>query len=110
MDYGEAYVKSIAELKREISRLNSEIKKMREHKKLMQLSLYDWMNRNNLDEYNGIKKIKLLPKDPLPKKKLSQKKEDAIKLFRNAGIPDPESFYVEYQRTQKILLNELNNN
>jgi hypothetical protein len=58
--------------------------------------------------------LRLINALPKLKKKLNQKykRDDAINLFRDAGIPNPESFYLDFEKTQKSIAlehEEINN-
>ena len=101
--YAETYIKEIESLNKEIQRLNKEKKKHFDRKKKLETDLYHLMNRHNIPEYNGYKKEKLKPKikTTMKRKKKKEKYNDAIQLFIETGIPDPESFYEELQKTQK---------
>ena len=103
MDYGKGYVKELKTLNEEIKRLNIEKKNMQIEKKNTEMRLHDWMSRSHIDEYEGYKKEKLRPKEKQKfiRKKKKEKVEDAMRLFRNIGIPDPETFWLEFQGTQK---------
>lgn len=107
MDYGKGYVKELKALKDEMKRLTNEKKNLQIEKTATERRLYEWMCRLQLDEYEGYKKEKLKPKEKpiILRKKKKEKVEDAMKLFRDAGIPDPESFWLEFQSTQKHIDN-----
>ena len=99
---GDSYVRQLQNIDAAIKRLNLELKKARTKKKLVHENFYKWMNRNGYDNYNGIKASKLEPKQ-IPRKKQKEKKEAAIQLFSEIGIPDPEDFWFQFQTTQKNL-------
>ena len=58
------------------------------------------MKSHNIEEVDGVKITKLKPKTVL-RKKPSEKKRDAVELFKEVGIPDPNQFWDELMSTQK---------
>ena len=98
------YAKSLDLINKELKRLNSEKKKLYIEKKKIEKTLYENMKYNNIEKFQGYKRDKLQPitKDKIIRKKKTEKEKDAIKLFYQIGIPDPENFYKEFQMTQKI--------
>ncbi len=100
MSRADAYVREIQSLKAEIKRLNAHVKRLRDQKKEKEGHLYKYMVKNNLEKHNGITIKSIRPKEKIQRKTPTQKKEDAIKLFRNIGIPRPENFWLEFQDTQ----------
>ena len=107
MDSGASYISSMKSIDQEIKRINERAKHLRMEKKKIQGRLYTYMKTRQLSEYGGYKLDKLAPveKTPGPKKKKKEKVRDALDLCRNAGLPDPEGFYQEFLRTQKVILN-----
>lgn len=105
MDYGTSIAVSLKNMNAEIKRLNTQLKIMREEKKKTEERLYNWMTKRGIDDYCGFKRDRIKPKEKtiLKRKPKKQKIEDALKLFRDAGIPDPEEFYMQYQGTQKAI-------
>ncbi len=106
MDYGKSYAKALTNITENIKKINIEAKKLRNDKIATQKLLYEWMERMNIDEYEGYKRQKIKPKEKpkIIRKKKKDKVEDALRLFRDIGIPDPEEFYAEYQATQKNII------
>jgi hypothetical protein len=102
MSRAESYVHEINSLEPEIKRLNQRLKQLREQKKTAENHLYQYMVRHNLEKFEGKTLKKLTPKQKQTRKPLANKKADAIKLFRETGIPDPETFWLEFQQTQKL--------
>lgn len=100
MAFPTSYVKEIESLKKEIKRLNSHLKSLRQQRKQSEKHLYNYMVANNLESYEGITAKSIKPK-AIQRKPLSQKKSDAIKLFRDSGIEDAEKFWDEFQATQR---------
>jgi len=100
----DAYVSKIKTLDETIKRYNKLLKKLREQKKESQGHLYAYMVRRSLDEYKGIKLAKIAPKEAPIRKKQKDKKNDAIQLFNEIGIPDPEGFWHDFQETQKVVV------
>src|SRR4029078_10882627 len=105
MSEGDRYVSSIKDMDAAVKRLNSEVKKIRLKKAETQRHLYNWMRRNGYDSYGGYTITKITPKPPVKRKPMKQKNEDAFRFFREAGITDPETFWEEFEKTQKNTLN-----
>ena len=101
MSNPEAYVQEIDSLTAEIKRLNTHVKNLREQRKVAQGHLYNYMESHSLEKYRNHTIASVRPRPKKPRKPESQKKQDAIELFREAGIPDPESFFTEFKATQK---------
>ncbi len=97
-----SYVRQIKECDNAIKRLNRQSKDARTKKKLAQQHLAKWMEKNNVDTYEGISFKKIAPKPPSKRKPAKQKKLDAIRLFADIGANDPEGLWEDFQRTQKI--------
>ena len=100
MDEGHCYVYSIKGLTEEITIVNGRLKQLREERKQTEFKLLKWMERRDLETFEGFKKTKLIPKPSKARKKKKDKVKDAINLFREVGIPDPLTFYSEFQKTQ----------
>ena len=94
------YVKQLSNIDAAIKRLNAELKKARLKKKIVCEHLHKWMKKNGMEEYEGYKAEKLVPKKII-RKKPKEKKEAAIQLFSETGIPDPEGFWDQLQNIQK---------
>lgn len=102
MDGGMSYVREIESLDKEIKRLNAVLKGLREQKKRRQSDLYEYMVANNKDKVGKITKKRIEPKEAKPpRKQACQKKAEAIVLFEQAGIPNPQDFWQRFQSTQK---------
>lgn len=95
------YIKEIESIKKERKRLNNQSRKLLAQQRNAENHLYTYMNSHHLEEFGGIKKKTIAPKEKLPRKKKKEKKKDAIDLFRQTGIPDPEKFWEDLQKTQK---------
>jgi hypothetical protein len=100
---GEAYVRQLKDLASAMARHTAEIKKIREKQKEAKARLAEWMERNSHDEYHGYKLSKIKPKPKVPKKTQKDKKRDAIHLFNEIGVPDPNDFWDRFQETQKYI-------
>lgn len=87
------YVKSINGLNETIKRHNDVIKKLREQRKIYENKLFLFMEKNNMEEYEGIKIEKIRPKEKLEKKKAKEKKEETIRLFTEIGVDDPVELF-----------------
>jgi hypothetical protein len=85
-----------------MKRANKQILIMRKKKADVQMKLYAWMVKHNLDEYGGYKTSKLAPKKK-SRKNAKDKKQDALRLFSDIGVDDPETLWMEFQKTQKPL-------
>jgi hypothetical protein len=99
----DSYIRQISELDIAIKRNREQGKKLREQKSLAQSRLYAYMVRHGMEEYQGIKVNKIKPPLKTKRKSNKRRREDGIRLFHQVGIPDPESFWNEFQGTQKIL-------
>ena len=100
---GKSYVNEIRSIDRELKILNARAKNLRLQKKASQGHLYKYMKTRNLEEFENIKIKSVAPKQPKPRKPLKARMTDAIDLFRDAGIPDPDGFWQEFQTTQKVM-------
>lgn len=101
MSRGDSYVREIAGYTKELARLKKERDKWMANKKLAEKHLYEYMVQMNLERVGDITKKSIAPKDKQPRKPKSAKKRDAINLFHKIGVPDPDSFWREFERTQK---------
>jgi len=101
MSNPEAYVREIKSLNDEFKRSNDRLKSLREQRKFKQTLLYKYMVEHNLEKYEGITINSIRPRDPIKRKPEAIKRKDAIELFRQAGINNPEDFYAEFKITQK---------
>lgn len=98
----DGYVYEINGLSAEIKRLVVRTKELRNFKKKAEQNLFELMDKSGMDEYGGIKKEKIKPKIVTKRKGIKQKKNDAIQLFYQIGVPNPEELWVEFIKTQKI--------
>lgn len=96
-----AYVQEINSLKAEIKRLNMYIKGLREQKKQKEGYLYNYMKKHQITKFEGITIKSITPRTPIKRKSESQKRQDAIDLFKMTGIPNPEEFWKQFKGTQK---------
>lgn len=97
----EGYVRNLKSINESIKRHSDQLKTLREKKKAAEDRLYRYMSKNNLDEYQGYKISKLTPKKKIKRKPEKEKKQDAIDLFCQNGIQDPETFWEQLKSTQK---------
>jgi hypothetical protein len=94
--------REIKSLDAEISRLATQTKNLKQQKKRAEERLLDYLKRNHLESYSGYRKADLEKKFLVKKYiKEKEKKENAFRLFRETGIPDPEDFWRRYKQTQK---------
>lgn len=96
-----SYVHEIASIDLELKRLRGVIKELTAQRARATTHLHQYMIRNQLEEVGGIKATKVAPKPKVIRRKPKEKKEDAIRLFMEIGINDPETFWDDFQRTQK---------
>jgi hypothetical protein len=101
MSNPDAYVREISSLDDEIKRLNGKLRTLREQKKTKQDLLYKYMMKNRIEKYSGITAKSIRPREQRPRKPESQKKSDAIDLFTQIGVENPEELYKEFKLTQK---------
>ena len=96
------YVDQINNIESEMKRLRKRLKQLREFKIAPSKALHRYMVTNNLKIYKWITIKKITPTPKILRKPPSQKKKDALKFFREAGVGDPETFYQQYILTQKM--------
>lgn len=87
------YVKSINSLNETIKRHSEVIKKLKEQRKLYENKLFVFMEKNKMEEYEGIKIDKIRPKPPVVKKKAKEKRDETLKLFSQIGVDDPNELF-----------------
>ena len=100
MSSGEGYVRRLRSISEALDRTNKHARELRAQKNEAKVLLHSWMIARGLEEYEGYKINKLVSKK-VPRKPSKEKKEDAMRLFGEAGIADPEGFWEELQKTQK---------
>jgi hypothetical protein len=94
-------------IQKELQRLNIITKKLRQQQDQAKQRVYRYMVAHNLEEIDGVTLKKVAPKEKFPRKKKSEKVNDALKLFRESGLTDPEGFWNELQKTQRYQKNEV---
>lgn len=104
MSSADGYIREIESISDALKRLNTKSRDLRKQKNLAKERLYVYMERSGITEYRGYKAEKLKPKDKPIRKKPSEKKADALRLFAETGITDPELFWQEFQKTQKCTI------
>lgn len=97
MDYN---ISQIQKLEAEIKRHNFIVKTLRAQRDSHRTHIYNYMSKNNIENYKGYSIKKLAPKKKTRRKKAVDKHRDAYNLCRNVGIPDPEKFIKEFKATQ----------
>lgn len=102
MSHPEAYVRVIKEIKEELTRLAVLSSELRIQKKEQEKYLRKYMKKNKLEKYKDITLKSITPKRPSLIKPKDKKKEDAINMFRDQGIENPEEFWNELQISQKF--------
>lgn len=99
MSNPESYVREINSIDQELKRMNTKTKKLRNQKKAKEKLLYQYMVKNKLEVYQGIKISSIQPK--IKRKTEKEKRAESIEMFRKAGIPNPEQFYEEYKKQMR---------
>lgn len=94
------YVREIKSIDETLKRYNKIISDLRKKRNIAKDRLVKWMQNHHMDEYEGFK-LNKLSKQRVPTKPKKEKKEDALKLFNEVGINDPEEFWKMFQATQK---------
>jgi hypothetical protein len=99
----DANVRRLKDIEEALKRANQKCSELRKKKKAAQEHLYASMKKNGVDNYNGYTLKKVQPRPPAKRKPAKAKKADAINLFRSIGVDDPETFYSEFEMTQKFV-------
>jgi hypothetical protein len=102
----ESLLRDLAQVNQALGRARETVKSLTETKKRLEANIYVYLRDHQMNEINGIKVEKVAPKKRPPRKKLAAKKADAIRLFEATGIPEPASFWEEFQATQKLIQDE----
>jgi len=103
----DGYVHEIKSLRNEIKRLNASLKVLRDQKNLAEGRLYQYMKKNGVEKLDGITINSIKPRsEQLPRKKKSEKKRDAVELFQQIGVSDPEALWADFQATQRYSAGE----
>jgi seryl-tRNA synthetase len=86
----------------EIKKLNVRLKDLRARKKDAASHIYKYMTVLNIEEYKDVK-IKQVkpPPERKPRITAAEKKDNALLLFKEAGLPYPEEFWNKLNSTQK---------
>lgn len=105
-----SYVREIKSIKDELKRMQAKSKSLKEQKKKAETRLYHYMKNQNLEKFEGVSIKSITPKDRTFNKKASEKKHDAIKLLSEIGVPDPEGLWEELKKTQKVKIENTNEN
>ena len=103
MSAGDRYVKQLNDLDVTLKRLNAKTTELRKKKKDIQTHLHAWMVKTGNEKYQGYTVAKVAPKPPAKRKPAKAKKQDALALFQQVGIDDPETFWEEFSKTQKAV-------
>ena len=102
MATSDGYIHEIKSLRKEIKRLNGNLKGLRDQKTLAEDRLYKYMKQNGIDKLDGITISSIKPQsERLPRKKKSEKKRDGVELFKEIGVADPEGLWIDFQATQR---------
>ena len=101
-----SYMNELSSLDAEIKRLTVHLKALREQRKRVTEHLYSHMGKNNIDHvYNGKKKVTIQSVAPKNRKKMrpkNERKNDAITLFRETGIPNPHAFFEKLESLKHL--------
>ena len=100
MSNPDAYVREIGSLDTELKRLSVRVKALRCQKKEKQVLLCIYMERNSLEKYGGLTLKSVTARQSRPRKPAAAKKDDAMELFRDAGIDNPSEFWDNFKATQ----------
>jgi len=103
MSTGEGYVRQIKDIDSALKRLNEQTKGLRLQRSQAKQRLYQWMKARGREEYEGYHIDKIAPKPKAPRKKAKEKKDDALRLFKDIGVDDPEELWSAFQNTQKYI-------
>jgi seryl-tRNA synthetase len=99
MSIASSYVSKINSIDEALKRANTHIKTLKTEKKQAQERLYKYMVSKKLEEYEGVTLKKIAPKQKVVRKKENEKKQDAMKLFSDIGVDDPETLYTTFVET-----------
>jgi hypothetical protein len=94
----ESNAKQITSINKELDQLKKRQKELRNLKRKMEKELFDYMTKNNEKKILGVKMYEIKPKDRIERKGEKAKKKDAISLFKQTGIPDPNLFWTDLQK------------
>lgn len=98
----DSYVRQITDIEATLKRLNKQRSELQKKKKEAEQRLHAWMVKNGVEEYGKVKIKKVAPKPKAKRKPAKKKKDDALRLFSEIGVNDPEEFWEAFQRTQKV--------
>lgn len=87
----------------EIKDMNTRLRQLRKRRDEEKSRLFKYMTRHNIQNLGNITLKKLQPKDKVPRKKLIDKKRDAIDVLNRYGINDAEYVYNEILKRQKTI-------
>lgn len=104
-----SYIYAINKINDELRRLNTRVKELKEYKKNQEEKLYLAMKALNIDNSGSYSKKILekkyggsdVPSTIKTRRTKKIKTEEAIRLFRETGIPNPDSFLAEFKKTQR---------
>lgn len=110
MSRSHTYYREIENLSTEIKRLNGRLKELRQRRRQQEKYLYDSMkmwHETKVGNYT-IKKLEKKAHPPPRHRRKGQKakKQDALHLFRQIGIPSPEDFWQRFDQTQRGMVVE----
>ena len=95
------YVREIKSIKEELKRIAERAKALKVQQKATETHLYNYMIKHRIEEFEGIKVTKISPRPKAQRKSKAQKRAEAVNLFHQIGVPDPETLYEEFLATQK---------
>lgn len=86
----------------EVKKLNAKLKDLRARRKETAAHIYKYMTVLNIQEYKGVKINQVKPpSERKPRITAAEKKDNALLLFKEAGLPYPEEFWNKINSTQK---------
>lgn len=98
--YAKAALAESKSVSAELTRLAAKVKSLRAQKKKADELVYKYMVNRGLNEFEGVLRSKLEPKQKKSRAKKGEKEKKALQLFADAGIPDPKQFWKMFQETQ----------
>jgi hypothetical protein len=92
-------VHELQSIRKEIKRLNSLLKSLREREKPLKVLMYDHLIKTNQTKLGEVTLRSVTPRTK--RKPIKDKKRDAYAFFQEQGIDDVDGFWREFQLTQK---------
>ncbi len=96
------YINEREKIIQEIKRLNCLIKELRINKKETEQKIVEFMEERDMEILDGVALSDLKPNSRKKRKKKSEKREDALEFLKNYDIDEPETFYLNFMKTQSF--------